>query len=170
VKTATPYISEFGTVLLFIITGVLFVIVALFFSRLIRPNRPGTDKLKAYESGEEPVGPAWTQFNIRFYIVALVFLLFEVEIIFLFPWATVFADAKLIKSTNGVWGWFALVEALVFILILALGLVYAWVKGHLDWIKPNPQVADFKSPIPKSHYEKINERYARKNSADERTA
>jgi NADH-quinone oxidoreductase subunit A len=159
VNTNTPYISEFGTVLLFIITGVLFVVVALFASRLVRPDRPGTEKLKAYESGEEPVGPAWTQFNVRFYIVALVFLLFEVEIIFLFPWATVFADAKLIKGTNGLWGWFALIEALVFILILGLGLAYAWVKGHLDWIKPRPEVTNFKSPVPKSYYEKINEQY-----------
>jgi NADH-quinone oxidoreductase subunit A len=159
VNTAHPYITEFGKILIFIITSTLFVIVTLFVSKLIRPNRPGAEKLTAYESGEEPVGPAWTQFNIRFYVVALIFLLFEVEIIFLFPWATVFSKKELIEKTNGLWGWFAVTEAVIFIGILALGLIYAWLKGHLDWIKPNPQPTKYESPVPKSYYEKINQQY-----------
>src|SRR5687767_10020783 len=131
------YISEFGEVLLFIIGGFLFIAVTLFVSRLIRPNRPNAEKLSTYESGEEPISSAWSQFNIRFYIIALIFLLFEVEIVFLFPWSTIFANKELIKETNGVWGWFSLFEMLVFIIVLALGLAYAWVNGHLDWVKPD---------------------------------
>lgn len=138
----------------------MFVTATLYFSKLLRPNRPGIEKLSTYESGEEAVGPAWIQFNIRFYIVALVFLLFEVEIIFLFPWATVIAKKELMDQTNGSWGWFALVEAVLFIVILALGLIYAWVKGHLDWIKPNPEPTTVQSPVPRKMYDDLNSRYA----------
>src|SRR5215510_10849603 len=104
------YLSAFGEILLFIIGGIVFILVTLLVSRIVRPNRPNPEKLSTYESGEEPITAAWTQFNIRFYIVALIFLLFEVEIVFLFPWATVFANKKLIQETNGAWGWFSLIE------------------------------------------------------------
>lgn len=163
-NTGDQYISEFGSVLLFIIGAGLFVAITLFVSSLIRPSRPGDEKLTAYESGEEPVGPAWTQFNIRFYIVALIFLLFEVEIILLFPWSTVFAKKELMEQTKGAWGWFAVTEAVIFIAVLALGLVYAWVNGYLDWIKPEPKIADHQSPVPKNLYFNINQRYERKGS------
>src|SRR5687768_5632341 len=116
------YISEFGEVLLFIIGGIMFVTGGLITSSLIRPNRPNPEKLATYESGEEPVSNAWTQFNVRFYIISLIFLLFEVEIVFLFPWATIFANKEMIEQTDGQWGWFALIEAVIFILVLALGL------------------------------------------------
>lgn len=154
-----PYLSEFGEVLLYLIAGALFVLVMLLVSRIIRPDRPNPEKLSTYESGEEPITSAWTQFNIRFYVVALIFLLFEVELVFLFPWATIFADAELIKQTDGAWGWLTLIEMLIFIGILALGLAYAWVNGHLDWVKPDPKVTDYKSPVPKSMYDNLNERY-----------
>jgi NADH-quinone oxidoreductase subunit A len=158
------YITEFGEVLLFIIGGTIFAIGGLVTASLIRPNRPNAEKLATYESGEEPISSAWTQFNVRFYIIALIFLLFEVEIVFLFPWATVFADKELIEETDGRWGWFAVVEAVIFILVLGLGLAYAWVNGFLDWIKPDPSPTEYKSPVPKTYYEKINQRFA-SNSA-----
>jgi NADH-quinone oxidoreductase subunit A len=154
------YISAFGEVLLFIIGGIVFVFGGLITSSMVRPNRPNDEKLATYESGEEPVSAAWTQFNVRFYIIALIFLLFEVEIVLLFPWATVFANKELIKQTNGQWGWFAVIEALIFIVVLTLGLAYAWVNGFLDWIKPDPQPTKYQSPVPKDYYEKINERFA----------
>jgi NADH-quinone oxidoreductase subunit A len=152
-------ISEFGQILIFLIGGILFLSVSFLVARLIRPNRPNEQKLETYESGEEPISTAWSQFNMRFYIVALIFILFEVEIIFLFPWATVFADKKLIHETNGAWGWFALTEMIIFILILALGLAYAWVNGLLDWIKPVPKMNDIDSAVPKELYNNINEKY-----------
>src|SRR5688572_23039438 len=154
------YLSAFGEVLMFILVGIIFILVTLLVSKLIRPHRPNPEKLSTYESGEEPISSAWTQFNIRFYIIALIFLLFEVEIIILFPWATIFADKDLIEETNGRWGWFAVIEAVIFIGVLALGLAYAWVNGFLDWIKPDPQPTPYKSPVPKEHYEKINRRFA----------
>jgi NADH-quinone oxidoreductase subunit A len=152
-------LSAWGEVLLFIIVGILFVSMALLVSRLIRPNRPGVEKQTPYESGEQPVGTPWIQINTRFYIIAIVFLLFEVEVIFLFPWSVVFANKTLIAETNGAWGWFSLIEMGIFIGLLALGLAYAWAEGHLDWVKPAPEITTFSSPVPKSLYDKINERY-----------
>ncbi len=154
------YLSAFGEVLLFILVGILFISVTLLVSKLIRPNRPNPEKLSTYESGEEPISSAWTQFNMRFYVIALVFLLFEVEIVFLFPWATVFAHPTLIEQTNGSWGWFALIEMIIFIVIVALGLAYAWVNGHLDWVKPAPSPTIYHSPVPPSLYNDINKKYA----------
>jgi len=87
-------------------------------------------KNSTYECGEEAVGSAWVKFNIRFYVVALIFIIFDVEVVFLFPWATIFKPL----------GAFALVEALVFAGILILGLAYAWVKGDLDWVRPTPNI------------------------------
>jgi NADH-quinone oxidoreductase subunit A len=163
------YLSEFGEILLYLLTGVVFVMVTLLVSRLIRPDRPNPEKLSTYESGEEPISSPWTQFNVRFYIVALIFLLFEVEIVFLFPWATVFAKKGLIEQTNGAWGWFSMVEMLVFILILALGLAYAWANGFLDWVKPDPKPTQVKSPVPKELYQNLNTKYASINKAEVKT-
>lgn len=152
-------ISEFGQILLFLIAGILFLSLSFLVAQLVRPNRPNEQKLETYESGEQPQGTAWSQFNMRFYIVALIFILFEVEIVFLFPWATVFANKELIDQTNGAWGWFSLIEMIIFILILALGLAYAWINGLLDWVKPAPTQEDLTSVVPKELYNNINEKY-----------
>lgn len=153
------YFSALGQVLIFLIGGILFVTVALLISRLLRPNRPNVEKLSSYESGEQPMGSPWVQFNTRFYVIALIFLLFEVEIIFLFPWAVVFSEESRMKETGGAWGEYVLIEMIIFILLLALGLVYAWVNGHLDWVKPNPTTRDVASPVPASFYDQVNERF-----------
>lgn len=95
-------------------------------ARLLQTRNPHPVKLSVYECGELPEGNSWIQFNIRFYVVALVFLIFEVEIVFLFPWAVVFKDL----------GMFAFVEMLIFVGILLVGLAYVWAKGDLEWDKP----------------------------------
>lgn len=122
-------LNEFAKVLLFLIIGTIFVAGALLVNRPIRPHRPNTEKSTIYECGEEPVGNPWIRFNIRFYTVALIFLIFEVEIVFLFPWAVIYKDL----------GLFAFIEMLIFLLILILGYVYAWAKGDLEWDKPRPK-------------------------------
>jgi NADH-quinone oxidoreductase subunit A len=152
-------LSEFGEILLFIVGAIIFIIGGLVTAYLIRPNRPNAEKNTTYECGEDPTGTAWGQFNIRFYIVALIFILFDVEIVFLFPWATVFGNKALIEGTNGMWGWFAIVEMMIFILILVLGLAYAWAKGYLDWIRPQVIKSDFKSLVPDQLYDNVNSRY-----------
>jgi NADH-quinone oxidoreductase subunit A len=153
-------LEGFGIVLLFIVGGILFLVITLAVSNFLRPNRPNQEKLTTYESGEEPVNNAWTQFNIRFYVIALIFLLFEVELVFLFPWATVFGDAEKIAETDGLWGWFTFIEAFVFIFILVVGLVYVWAKGYLDWVKPGVKTKDFDSKVPKNLYQNINQKYS----------
>jgi NADH-quinone oxidoreductase subunit A len=152
-------ITEYGAVLLYLVIGVVFIAGGLITAWIIRPNRPNEEKLTTYESGEEPIGNAWGQFNFRFYVVALIFLLFEVEIIFLFPWATVFGSRELIEGTDGLWGWFTFIEMAIFIFILALGLAYAWRKGYLDWQKPIVEPNKFKGPVPRDKYEAINQKY-----------
>ncbi|GAB3694127.1 hypothetical protein GCM10027592_14740 [Spirosoma flavus] len=154
-------LSDFGIILLFILAAFAFIAIVLFAARLLRPDRPNIEKNSTYESGEEPVGNANVQFNIRYYVVALVFVLFDVELVFLFPWATVFGQAQFIKSTNGLWGWFALTEAILFVLILALGLAYVWAKGYLDWVKPTPKIPTVETKVPSQLYQQVNERYKR---------
>jgi NADH-quinone oxidoreductase subunit A len=153
-------VSQFGFVLLFFVSGILLVLLVMAIARLVRPSRPNPEKNAIYESGEETEGTAHVSFNLRFYIVALIFILFDVELVLLFPWATVFGDKQLFEETNGIWAIYAGVEMFIFVFILALGLLYAWKKGHLDWIKPAQKDNEFKSPVPVKLYENINEKYA----------
>jgi NADH-quinone oxidoreductase subunit A len=153
-------VSEFGQVLLMVIGGLLFLVMTMLVAKIIRPKKPNPEKLSSYECGEEPVGDAWGQFNIRFYIIALVFVLFDVELVFVFPWATVFGDKNYIQESNGSWGWFSLIEMFVFLGILILGLAYVWVKGYLNWVKPEQKLPDFKSPVPQNLYDQVNQKYS----------
>ena len=148
-------ISEFGKILIFIITGIIMVCFAFFITRLIAPHKPNPEKLTSYECGEEPTGSAWMPFNSRFYVIALVFLLFDVEMVFIFPWAIVFGSHEM-NNFDPHWGWFALAEMFIFLGVLILGLAYVWVKGDLDWIKPTPIVPTTDTYIPTSFYEKLN--------------
>lgn len=153
-------ISNFGIILLAAILAASMLLLVFGISWLLRPNNPNEEKLTTYESGEDPIGNANIQFNPRFYVVALIFLLFDVELVFLFPWATVFGNKGLIQQTKGLWGWFTLAEMAIFIIILALGLAYAWAKGYLDWVRPEQKVARMKSKIPMEMYDKVNEKYS----------
>ncbi|MCE6989444.1 NADH-quinone oxidoreductase subunit A [Dyadobacter sp. CY323] len=152
-------LSDFGLILLFMIGALGLLGVVLTIAKLLRPHHPNEEKLTTYESGEDPMGNASIQFNVRFYVVALVFVLFEVELLFLFPWAVVFGNEELIEQTNGQWGWFAMAEMSVFIGILIFGLAYAWAKGYLDWVRPKPQIPEVESPVPRDLYSKVNEKY-----------
>jgi NADH-quinone oxidoreductase subunit A len=122
-------VGGYTPVAVFVILGIGFVVMVLGISSLLRPHNPQPEKLTTYECGERPIGQAWSQFNVRYYIFALMFVVFDVETVFLFPWALRlkwFAD-------NGL-GLFVFVEMMVFIWILVLGLAYAWRKGVLKWL------------------------------------
>ncbi|MBI4525459.1 MAG: NADH-quinone oxidoreductase subunit A [Deltaproteobacteria bacterium] len=121
---------DFANVLVFMAVGAAFVGVTLLIGRLLRPSNPQPRKLATYECGEPASGSAWINFNIRFYIIALIFIVFEVEIAFIFPVATAFR--RWIESGQGL---FAFIEILLFIGILFIGLIYAWAKGDLEWVK-----------------------------------
>lgn len=123
---------DYAKVLIFAFAGAGLVFLGMFMGGLLRPKRdrdaPG---LEPYECGEEPIGSAWFRFDIRYYTVALVYIVFAVEIAFLFPWARVLKQALADPSIGGV----AFLEGVVFIAILALGLAYVWRKGDLNWVK-----------------------------------
>ncbi|MFD0871855.1 NAD(P)H-quinone oxidoreductase subunit 3 [Chlamydia abortus] len=117
------YINNYVIVAIFVSLGVLLPVIALTIGKLLRPNKPHEEKLTTYESGNVPVGEGQVQFNIRYYLFALMFVIFDVEAVFLYPWAV--AYHKL--------GLFALVEMLIFISLLVVGLIYAWKKKVLKW-------------------------------------
>ena len=123
-------LMAYASVAAFFIVAGGFVLVALLFGKLVRPNNMYQEKRETYECGEAPVGPAWFNFNPRFYIVALIFILFDVEIAFIYPVATVFT-----RWVDQGSGWFAFLEIFTFVAILLLGLAYVWVKGDLNWIR-----------------------------------
>lgn len=153
-------LTNYQILLLFAVGGLLAIIGPLVLSRLLRPNRPNEEKLTTYECGEDPTGTAWGKFNIRFYVIALVFVLFETELLFLFPWAIVFGNEQLNSETAGNWGMLAMIEMGLFILILTLGLVYVWGKGYLEWEKPDINIKDTESTVPDNLYHDLNTKYS----------
>ena len=124
---------HFGNVLVFLLLGFVLAALMLGLGRLLRPRNPEAAKLSSYECGEPATGSAWINFNIRFYLVALVFVVFDVELAFMYPVMAVFkswvADGR---------GLAALAEILLFIGVLAVGLVYVWAKRDLEWVKRIP--------------------------------
>lgn len=116
---------NFANVLIFVIVGCVFVVLNLTVSRLLHTKLFSGEKYIPYECGEDPVGDTRIKFNTRFYVIALIFLIFDVEVVFLLPWAVVFRSI----------GPIAFLEMLVFIAILLVGLAYVWAKGDLEWIR-----------------------------------
>jgi NADH-quinone oxidoreductase subunit A len=118
------YFGSYLTLAFFATAVVALVGGTLLLNRLLRPRAPNDEKYLTYECGVDPIGGGWSQSTVRYYIFALLFVIFDVEAVFLFPWAIVFEEI----------GVFAFVEMMIFIFILALGLVYAWRKRVLEWV------------------------------------
>jgi NADH-quinone oxidoreductase subunit A len=123
---SAEYMTAQAAILVYAGAVIVFALGGLAFWWLISPRRPTEEKASTYECGEDPQGSAWIQFNIRFYVFALIFVIFDVEAAFLIPWAVVFRD----------FGVLALLEGVVFILILVVALAYVWRKGDLAWVRP----------------------------------
>ena len=117
------YANQYVVVAIFIVLGILLPVAALTIGRLLRPSKPTKPKETTYESGNEPVGEGQIQFNIRYYLFALMFVIFDVETVFLYPWAVAYEQL----------GIFALIEMLIFVVMLVIGLIYAWKKKVLKW-------------------------------------
>jgi NADH:ubiquinone oxidoreductase subunit 3 (subunit A) len=122
---SSDFLASYSSVLTFLVVIVGFLVVNLIVWWVIRPSRFSEEKLTTYECGENPTGSAWVQFNIRFYVFALIFIVFDVEAVFLLPWAVVFREM----------GMLAYLEGLVFLGILVVALVYVWRKGDLQWVR-----------------------------------
>jgi NADH:ubiquinone oxidoreductase subunit 3 (subunit A) len=116
-------VGDYLVVAAFLVLGTLFVIATLAFAWVLQPHKPDATKLSPYECGSEPVGPPWVQFHVGYYVYALLFVMFDIETVFLYPWAVAF----------GRMGLFALFEMFVFLAIIAAGLAYAWKEGALTW-------------------------------------
>ena len=108
----------------FLVLAPLFPALALIIPRIVAPRKPNPLKSQTYECGIETVGNTWVQFRVQYYIFAMIFLIFDVELVFLFPWAVAFGQLPL----------FAVLEGVLFLLILIAGLIYAWRKGALEWV------------------------------------
>lgn len=119
--------NNFAVISYFFLLGIALPIVALTLGKWLRPHRPTKEKMISYESGVDPVGDSWVQFNVRYYLFALLFVIFDVEAVFLYPWATVY------DALRAELGLFALYEMLVFLFFLVIGLIYAWRKEVLEW-------------------------------------
>jgi NADH-quinone oxidoreductase subunit A len=117
-------LTDYTFIGIFVVIAILFPIIALALAFLIRPKKPNPVKSSTYECGLETIGETWVQFRVQYYIYALVFVIFDIETVFLYPWAV--AYNKL--------GLFALVEMFIFLSILVGGLIYAWRKGALEWV------------------------------------
>ncbi|MBB6638099.1 NADH-quinone oxidoreductase subunit A [Cohnella thailandensis] len=117
------YANQYVIVTIFLVLGIVFPIVVLQIGKLLRPSKPNTEKETTYESGNEPVGDSQIRFNVRYYLYALMFVIFDVETVFLYPWAVAYKQL----------GLFALFEMVVFVGLLLVGLIYAWRKKVFQW-------------------------------------
>lgn len=115
--------ADYLVVAAFLILGVVFMLATLAVSWVLHPSKPSAEKLATYECGSEPIGPPWVQFHIGYYVYALLFVMFDIETVFLYPWAVAF----------GGMGAFIVVEMVVFLTIVGAGLAYAWKEGALQW-------------------------------------
>lgn len=160
------------TLLVFVTVGAVALAGNLVVGWFVRPDKPTAEKGEAYECGEEPVGSAWVQFDLRFYVVALLFVIFDVEIAFFFPWAVVFGTANQLAdpatpaaqrveiaqrlgstappdAAAAAWfAQFAFFEMLVFFAILLVGFAYLWKRGDLEWVRSleSPPASGIPSP------------------------
>ncbi len=127
---STYNLDVYMPIVILIILALAVGLGSLLIGKLLRPHNPNKLKETAYECGEEPVGTAWANFNVRFYVIALIFIIFDVESALMFPVAAVFKRFNEIGA-----GGTLLVSILLFISVLLAGLVYCWKKGDLDWVK-----------------------------------
>jgi NADH-quinone oxidoreductase subunit A len=116
--------SEWQFIIVFVVLAPIFPLAPVVINRILGPSRPNPIKQQTYECGIETVGDTWVQFKVQYYIYALVFVVFDVEAIFLFP----------IAAAYGQLGLFAILEVVLFVVLLALGLAYAWSRGVLEWV------------------------------------
>ena len=126
---SASFLAAHSAILVFLVLGVGFLVMNLIVWRIIRPSRFSEEKLTTYECGENPTGSAWIQFNIRFYVFALIFIIFDVEAVFLLPGRSCSAAWARSRACS------PYVEGLVFIAILVVALTYVWRKGDLEWVR-----------------------------------
>ncbi len=144
-------LGNYATVLIFVLVGFAFAGIALAVAKLLRPSNPNPAKLSTYECGEVTKGSSWIRFNVRFYLVALFFIIFDVEVIFLYPWAVVFKQLYPIEGLGVLVLW----EMVIFLAILTVGLAYVWIKGDLNWVKKLVERPELENSHPAAQQEEV---------------
>ncbi|SDH90239.1 NADH-quinone oxidoreductase subunit A [Propionivibrio dicarboxylicus] len=122
-------LENYFPVLVFVLIGLVFGIAPVITGMVVAPHRPDDEKLSPYECGFDAFEDARVKFDVRYYLIAILFILFDLEVAFLVPWATIFKEIVGTESVR----WFGFIEMLVFLAILVVGYAYAWIKGALDW-------------------------------------
>lgn len=127
------------SVTIFVVLGAAFVLMNLLMGWVVRPKLPNAEKLAVYECGEPPIGSSWVQFDLRFYIIALVYLVFDVEVALFYPWAVAYGSAADLARSAGMnpadFRAVAIVDMLFFFGVLLVGFAYLWRFGYLDWVR-----------------------------------
>lgn len=154
---SVAYLQPLIDIAVFTGTGILFITAVLLLSRWLSPAKVSAEKNLAYESGENPEGRSWPAVSTGYFVVALLFLLFEIEIIFLVPLALNFGSGP--QSGE------ILIAIIIFVLVLSFGLVYAWSHGYLNWFSPVKNISAFKSQVPSSLYDDFNKKIENKHNA-----
>lgn len=154
---SVAYLQPLIDIAVFTGTGILFITVVLLLSRWLSPAKISAEKNLAYESGENSEGSSWPAVSTGYFVIALLFLLFEIEIIFLIPLALNFGSVP--RSGE------ILIAIVVFVVILSFGLVYAWAHGYLSWFKSAKNISTFKSPVPSALYDDFNKKIENKHNA-----
>mgnify|MGYP001025326958 FL=1 len=122
-------LESYFPVFVFILIGIVFGVAPVISGLIVAPNRPDSEKLSPYECGFEAFEDARMKFDVRYYLIAILFIIFDLEVAFLVPWASIFKEIAATESVR----WFGFIEMMVFLVILVVGYVYAWAKGALDW-------------------------------------
>lgn len=156
----------FLEILTFVVGALLFVGIGTLVSFSLRPHNPNQAKLRTYESGEDPTGSSWGKFHTRYYIIAIVFMLFEIEMVLLVPWTTIWAHHALNEATSGLWAHYTAISTMLFVMLLTIGLAHVWRQGHLAGIQPPMPASSLASTIPKVYYDRVNSRYATMTQKD----
>jgi NADH-quinone oxidoreductase subunit A len=121
--------ENYFPILMFVLVGIAVGVLPVAMGFMLAPSKPDPEKLSPYECGFEAFEDARMKFDVRYYLIAILFILFDLEIAFLFPWATIFKDIVASESIK----WFGFIEMLIFVTVLVVGYVYAWAKGALEW-------------------------------------
>ena len=121
--------ENYFPILMFVLVGVAIGVLPIALGYVLAPNRPDAEKLSPYECGFEAFEDARMKFDVRYYLIAILFIIFDLEVAFLVPWASIFKEIAATESVR----WFGFIEMMVFLVILVIGYVYAWAKGALDW-------------------------------------
>jgi NADH-quinone oxidoreductase subunit A len=152
-------VVEMGKWAAYLVGAGVFALGGMTAARWLSPRRPGGLKGTAYECGEAAKGDAWGQIHVRFYVMGLIFLIFDVELLMLYPWAVALTHKAWVTAAPS-WPWVALLEGAAFILILAAGLAYVWGRGDVNWSFPPARRPHTPTPVPDELYARLNEKYA----------